>query len=253
MLARISHNDRIYKVNLINPIDISIPIHPNKNCVNAFYAPSPSAEPVRMGDFVGSVKSGSPVNFYNVQINPHGNGTHTECVGHISKEMESINQALKQSLSFAKLVSIKPLKMDNGDCVITTAQVSKALLHSNAESLIIRTLPNERIKLVAKYSGKNPPYFDPKALEFLAEKNIQHLLVDLPSVDKEEDGGALAAHKAFWQYPFNTRKSATITELIYVPDTVPDGDYLLNLQICSLELDAVPSKPVLYKVICCED
>ncbi|MEX2589824.1 MAG: cyclase family protein [Chitinophagales bacterium] len=249
MLAKISHNDQMFKVNLDKPLDISIPLHPNKNCVNAFFAPMPEAEPVRAGDFVGSTQEGGPVNFYNVHINPHGNGTHTECVGHIAKEFYSINENLKKFFALAKLISIKPVEMSNGDLMITTSQLTKALKDSDAEALIVRTLPNDRLKLVAKYSGKNPPYFEPEALAYLAEENIQHLLVDLPSVDKEEDGGALAAHKAFWQYPFDTRKSATITELIYVPDSISDGNYLLNLQICPLELDASPSKPVLYKII----
>jgi hypothetical protein len=33
---------------------------------------------------------------------------------------------------------------------------------------------------------------------FLHESGIQHLLIDLPSVDKEKDEGKLLAHKAFW-------------------------------------------------------
>jgi hypothetical protein len=74
----------------------------------------------------------------------------------------------------------------------------------------------------------------------------------LPSVDREEDQGKLLAHKAFWNVK-NTqelnpdaRLSCTITELIFVPDAIQDGTYLLNLQIASFENDASPSKPVLY-------
>jgi kynurenine formamidase len=33
---------------------------------------------------------------------------------------------------------------------------------------------------------------------FLHESGIKHLLIDLPSVDKEKDEGKLLAHKAFW-------------------------------------------------------
>ena len=75
---------------------------------------------------------------------------------------------------------------------------------------------------------------------------FQHLLLDLPSVDREEDAGQLLAHHAFWQYPAQPRREATITELIFVPNEIADGLYLLNIQITSLELDASPSKPVLY-------
>jgi hypothetical protein len=77
---------------------------------------------------------------------------------------------------------------------------------------------------------------------------VQHLLIDLPSVDREEDGGQMLAHKAFWQYPDNPRKEATITEMVFVPNEVPDDLYLLNIQIASLETDASPSKPLLFKL-----
>jgi hypothetical protein len=99
-----------------------------------------------------------------------------------------------------------------------------------------------------QYSGNNPTYLESALGEFLASQNVKHLLVDLPSVDREEDGGALATHHAFWQYPQNTRLDATISELIFVNNEIADGFYLLNLQIASFESDASPSKPVLYKL-----
>jgi hypothetical protein len=83
---------------------------------------------------------------------------------------------------------------------------------------------------------------------YLAERGIKHILIDLPSVDREVDGGKLSAHKEFWKFPSSIRKEATITELIFVSDSIADGLYLLNLQIASLEMDASPSKPVLYKL-----
>ena len=80
----------------------------------------------------------------------------------------------------------------------------------------------------------------------LREKGIDHLLIDLPSVDREQDNGQLLAHHAFWNYPEQTRLQSTITEFIYVPNEVADGMYLLNMQIAPFENDASPSKPVLY-------
>lgn len=249
MLANIRYKEKVFEFDLEKAIDISIPINFKANAVNAFYAPKATAEPVRMGDFVGSTLEGSPVNFYNVQINPHGNGTHTECVGHISKEKFSINKQLKQFFAFAKLISIAPEKQENGDLIITKQEVLNALDNNwDFEALVLRTLPNTNSKLSAQYSGTNPAYLSAELLAFLAKKEIKHLLLDLPSVDREEDGGKLAGHKAFWQYPEKPRLDATITEMIYVPNDISDGDYLLNLQICSLELDAAPSKPVLYKI-----
>jgi kynurenine formamidase len=87
-----------------------------------------------------------------------------------------------------------------------------------------------------------------EAAKYLVERGVQHLLLDLPSVDREEDGGQLLAHRAFWQYPEAVRKHCTITELIYVPNEIKDGFYLLNLQTASFDLDVSPSRPVLFLV-----
>jgi arylformamidase len=88
-----------------------------------------------------------------------------------------------------------------------------------------------------------------EAAVFLRECGVHHLLLDLPSIDKEADDGKLSAHHAFWHYPEATRKDCTITELIYVPDHVKDGEYLLCIHFPSFENDAAPSKPVLYAFI----
>ncbi len=85
-------------------------------------------------------------------------------------------------------------------------------------------------------------------MEYLVELGIEHLLIDLPSVDKEKDNGALLAHKTFWNYDGELRKSATITEFIFVPNHILDGTYFLNLQVAPFENDASPSRPVLYKI-----
>ena len=81
------------------------------------------------------------------------------------------------------------------------------------------------------------------------ESGIKHILIDLPSVDKEKDNGALLAHKAFWDFNGDQRLDATITEFIYVPDTVEDGLYMIDLQVAPLENDAAPSRPILYKIL----
>ena len=84
---------------------------------------------------------------------------------------------------------------------------------------------------------------------FIRERGIKHLLIDQPSVDREHDEGKLLAHKAFWNYSIKERLDATITELIYAPDSIPDGYYLLNLQIAPFENDASPSKPILDRFL----
>ncbi|MFQ5445502.1 MAG: cyclase family protein [Saprospiraceae bacterium] len=243
-------NGRTWFADLTRPIDIGLPLREGPGGVNCFYAPPFSTEPVVAGDFTGSTLQGGPVNFLNVMFNPHGNGTHTECVGHISKKRFTINQCLKKFHFFAKLVSVFPTRQDDGDRVILRRQFEDLIVPGEAEALILRTLPNDECKLNLNYSGTNPPYLHRDAAAFLVECGVEHLLLDLPSVDREEDGGALRSHRAFWRYSGQpqdlVRENCTITELIYVPPAIKDGLYLLNLQIASFEIDASPSKPVIY-------
>ena len=141
------------------------------------------------------------------------------------------------------------MMIENHDEVIYKEQLKAHIKHPEAEALAIRTLPNDPLKKVAKYSGHNPAYMCPNAISFLREQGIEHLLIDLPSVDPEEDEGQLQAHKAFWNYPEHPCTHSTITELIYIPHDVEDGLYFLNLQIAPIEMDAAPSNPILYKIL----
>jgi arylformamidase len=255
-----------YQTDLSKPIDISIPLIFNElNNPNAWFCPPPEADAQKFGDYIVAVENGSAVNSMGVRIFPHGNGTHTEGVGHLMKQGKwvTVNQALTTFHSIARLVSIFPTRLENGDRVILKEQLEDIFDNNESfESLIIRTLPNDDLKPKMQWSGTNPTYFVDESLNLVAQKGIKHLLIDLPSVDKEDDGGKVAAHRAFWQFfegknekiventegPF-FRKNATITEMIYVPNNIKDGFYLLNLQIPSFELDAAPSKPILYALV----
>lgn len=248
MKITFQHKEKTYQTDLAKPLDISIPLKEGDDTVNCFYAPLMETAPVIAGDFIGSTRRGGLVNFLNVRLNPHGNGTHTECVGHIAKEVYTINQSLQNFHFVAKLVSIYPTRLDNGDRVILKSQLEEVLKVEETEALIIRTLPNDEAKLSRHYSGNNPPYVDHEAIIYLVNCGVNHLLLDLPSVDREDDEGKLLAHRAFWQYPDRIREKCTITELIYVKNLIKDGFYLLNIQIASFEIDASPSKPVVYEL-----
>ncbi|MEM0993926.1 MAG: cyclase family protein [Bacteroidota bacterium] len=247
MLIQLTHAGKNYQCDLAQPIDIAIPA----GQVKCFYATDFEARPYVSGDFVGSVVAGAPVNFFDLQINPHGNGTHTECLGHITKQQELVNDHLQQFHFVAQVVSVALTKQPNGDQIITKTALQTACPDTLPDAIIIRTLPNTTQKLTMDYSGTNPPYLEVAAVQFLVEAGIRHLLIDLPSVDREVDEGKLLAHHLFWNVAAqaakdNTRSDCTITELIYVPDEVQDGLYLLNLQLPAIPLDAVPSKPTLY-------
>jgi len=261
MITTISLNNTNYTINLSKPLDLSIPIKNGEENPNCFWAPYPVFEPYKAGSFVGATYTGAPVNFYNVKINPHGNGTHTECVGHIATETFTIRNCLIQHWFKARLISVNPTKMENGDTVILKESIQPLLNNmDNCTALVIRTLPNDLHKQTKLYSGSNPTYLDVQAMKWIVEKGIEHFLIDLPSVDREEDKGALLSHHAFWNYPpFGTkatpgdldkvRKQCTISELLFIDDAITDGDYFLNLQTVSFDLDVSPSKPVLYAIL----
>jgi arylformamidase len=249
MKISLIHLGTSYTADLSKAIDLSIPLIPGSDSPNCFWAPHFTAEPVRSGDWVGDTLLGGAVNFKTVTINTHGNGTHTECVGHIAKEPVTINQVLTNFHHIAQVVSVYPQILENGDKVITKSQIKDALTQNGVKALIIRTMPNNNDKKRRIYSGTNPPYLHHDATLYIIEQGIEHLLLDLPSVDREQDDGLLLSHKAFWSYPSTIDKKKTITEMIFVNNSVLDGLYLLNIQIASFELDASPSKPVLYKLI----
>lgn len=247
MIATISHKGTDYRVDFNQPIDISIPMRPAEDSVRAWYVDAPVIVPVEGDGFIGEIKQGGSVNFRNIMFNPHGHGTHTECVGHITPESESVNQQVKKFHFIAELVTIDP-EPHNEDLIITKDQIEKALDGKQPEAIVIRTHPNTQKKLTKNYSNTNPPYLTEECAKYIAQTEIEHLLIDLPSVDREFDEGKLLAHRAFWNYPENTRLSASITEMIYVSEEITDGTYLLNLQFASFENDASPSKPVLFKL-----
>lgn len=248
MIATLFHRGKEYKTDFFQPIDISLPLYSDKSCTSAWYVSPMKLEAVRNGNWVGDVNEGGSVNFRNITFNPHGNGTHTECVGHISREFVTINECLKRFMFVAEVITILPMQLENGDFVITAKQLESALEGAKPEALVLRTLSNSDDKKHMQYSNTNPPYILEEAIVYLNKLGVEHLLFDMPSVDREVDSGVLAAHHVFWQYPQNTQFQKTITELIYVPNEVLDGTYILNLQIASFENDASPSKPVLYKV-----
>ncbi|ARS36947.1 cyclase family protein [Pontibacter actiniarum] len=249
MEASITYHNQTYTFNPLEPLDISMPLHQELPQPECFWAEPVSYETIRVGDFVGSVAEGGSTNYKRVHITPHGNGTHTECYGHISADANAtIHNCLKHFLFVAQLITVAPQKQENGDEVVVLEDVQRQIGAQKPEAVILRTSPNSEEKLTRHYSGTNPPYLDHRIGQYLAQNSIQHLLLDLPSVDRESDGGELLCHHAFWQYPHSTRCGATITELVYAPDRVADGLYLLNLQIASLQLDASPSKPVLYRL-----
>lgn len=242
MQVTVSHNGTRYVADLNNGIDLCIPISADGK-LNAYYAKPVTMQPYVMGDWVGAVAKGASVNYRDIFFNPHGNGTHTECVGHIHKEVFSVNEHFKQFHSVAQLITIQPKEMPDGDSVVMPDQLPEL---NGTDAIIIRTLPNDASKRNRVYSGTNPPYLHHETVARLVTSGCRHLVLDLPSIDREEDGGKLLGHRAFWNYPEAPRMDCTVTELAYIPAEAEDGLYLLNLQVAPFENDAAPSRPLIF-------
>ena len=242
-----------------DPIEISIPLRFGGEQPNAYGVEPASSAACEYGDLVGDTRRDGSCNFERVSLIPHCNGTHTECVGHITHQRISVRDCLTDVIVHAVLISAEPARAAGDDLVIRRAELEAAGLVTGSgtgDALIVRTLPNEPDKRSRTYDAENiPPYFSADAMEFIVECGFRHLLVDMPSIDRLFDDGKLANHRIFWNVPAGsfeineqTRINSSITELIYVPNEVPDGKYLLNIQIAPFESDASPSRPLLFKL-----
>lgn len=255
MKMTVTINNQQYDIALSKPLDISIPICFGEEQLSAFGAPPAQKQAYASGDFLGDVSKGGSCNCETYTITPHCNGTHTESVGHISSNDITIHDALTDHFIPAALISVTPGKQDN-DLIITKAHLEQAVSTMPEDflhALVIRTLPNTDNKVTRFYGDDMPPYFTAEAMQYIHDKNIQHLLVDMPSVDRLDDGGKLLNHRIFWniseaETTIHEVSNKTITELIYVPNDISDGTYLLNLQVAAFKSDAAPSKPVLFEV-----
>lgn len=235
------------------PLDISIPMVSGSENLRAWYVDPPLIEPVRANGFIGAVAEGGSVNFRNIFFNPHGHGTHTECLGHITKEVFSVNRSLKTFFFKAVVVTIHPdilfnEEYEEEDLVITLTQLEQIKWDADTEALVIRTMPNPESKMHKNYSASNSPYISIDCVKLLNDRGIKHLLIDLPSVDRETDGGKLLFHHGFWNVPENPDHFKTITEFIFVDNSIADGTYVLEMQMAPFENDASPSRPVLYEI-----
>ena len=250
------------------PESIGITLHFDGPQPNHFGAAVAAARPMQSSSFVGDTRQGGSCNAQDVYLNPHCNGTHTESISHIIDEVIAPFEVIKQALVLAQVVTVTPESdytgsdgyqpvLENSDKVISKNMLTTVLkdLHEGVKALIIRTLPNDEDKKTYQYGGEvQPPFFTNDAMQWLAESTeIEHLLVDMPSVDRLYDGGLLSNHRLFWnvaagchQLKDSQHTHKTITEMAYIPNHIQDGSYLLNLQTPKLKLNAVPSHPVIY-------
>jgi arylformamidase len=267
----VSFAGRRWRANTSQAHDLSIPLDFAGPQPTFFGADRAKAEALQAGTFIGDVRRGGSVNCARYTLTPHCNGTHTECVGHVTIESRSIRSLAPAHPVLCVVVSVTPENFESteersplvsqpGDRLITRLSLESATSQLGslpAGALVIRTLPNDRAKLSRNHDeGAPPPYLSAEAAQWLVSSNVEHLIVDLPSIDRASDEGRLTAHRIFWGMPAGataassaTRAHSTITELAYVDDVVSDGLYLLSLQVAPFEAEAAPSRPILYPLV----
>ena len=198
-------------------------------------------------EYVLDKSKGSSVNCAKItDFVPHTHSTHTECLGHISAQGPFISEILPQIPPYMHAVLVTPQ---------ITNQITRESLESVLEgrgfdyckAIIVRTLftPEAKDNCV-DFTESGAPYFTGDAMSYLKSKRFVHLLTDLPSVDHETDK-ELPAHHEFFD---SSQEFRTITELCclskYSTEELPDGLYMLNLQILNMHSDASPSRPLLF-------
>lgn len=247
--------------------DLSIALKFNGAQPNTYGVPAATSQAFEGGGFVGDTRRGGSCNFETYTFTPHCNGTHTECIGHIAKERISVRETLQESLIPAILATVTPRSQSSDSYLPGLNPKDKVidldLLKTELEpvedeflgALLLRTLPNDDSKKSRDYMQVPPAFFTLDAMQYIRDRGVRHLLVDLPSVDRLYDEGRLSAHHVYWEVNQGSNEvpphpqlhsAATITEMIYAPDRIPDGKYLLNLQIAPFHSDAAPSRPVIY-------
>lgn len=257
----------ISKIDITKGVEISIPQFFDQSQTNAYSSPPAESKPLLFNGFIGSVSLGGSCNCHQITIVPHCNGTHTENVSHLLKDIFPINKSLSTEFIKCTLIDIIPEgindcnehyypKIDISDHLISQKLLRERLsIEKNltgTKGLIIRTLPNFEEKKSKIYRHNESPFFSNEAMEYIIEMGFKHLLVDFPSVDRADDDGILSNHRIFFNQDIeklkhNITPENTITELIYVPNSITEGDYWIQIQIPSFCSDAAPSRVFLFQ------
>jgi arylformamidase len=260
-----------YRADLSKQQSIAITLLPNGEQPSHFGVAACTSETIIEGDFIGDTKRGGSCNCNTLTITPHCNGTHTESISHVVNQSISVFDSIESSTFACALVSITPQVasdctesyqpfMDSSNQVITRSQLELVLDKYSNEQLVglaIRTQPNISAKKSMVYNSDNyPVYLTNDAMQYIVEREVNHLMVDFPSVDKMYDDGKLSNHRLFWNIIADDKNlnsqsnlNKTITEMIFADSSISDGFYLCNLQVPEIATDAVPSRPILTALV----
>ena len=251
MKIQINHNNQVYHIDSKKGHDLSIRNDFSGNEPTFFGAEQPEAVPQHSGDFIGDLESGGSCNVPIVSCNIHCTGTHTECISHIQDSKFKIPDKVPRDFIPAHLITVEPVAensikdsyhCDISDSIVIGKELIKNKISTSCQALIIRTLPNDQSKISRNYDDQPAPFFTNDAIHYVNKLGIMHLLVDVPSIDKPDDGGRLGNHRLFFD------RGDTISELLYIPNDLLDGFGFLQIQVPNWNLDSAPSRPIFFPV-----
>ena len=232
-------------------IDLSIRNDFSGRAPTFYGSEQPRYKALRSGNFVGDIKEGGSCNVPIVTLDIHCTGTHTESISHVIDSEVKITDVCPNGMIPTYLVSVELCEANEtnesyhsdivNDKLITKKELQKNIPES-CSGLIIRTIPNDDSKKTRDYHLKPAPFFTNDAIDHINELGVKHLLVDIPSLDKANDGGQLENHKRFF------KQGKTISELLFIPNDLKDGFGFLQIQIPNWGLDAAPSRPIFYSI-----
>ncbi len=254
---------RDFRIALESPVSLARPVDFAADGLTFFGAPPASVTPLIVGSFNGRVARGASCNGSTLTLTPHCHGTHTECVGHLTCEPIDAWRIAPRGLMHALLVSVAPQDRVISRAALDTAIRRATTSHADTatpSALILRTMTGDAAPAGAV---RDAAHVSVEAAMLLVERGIQHVVLDLPSMDPAADDGKLAAHRVFFGLPPRhsdgavTRASearadrahCTITEFAQIPRTLADGPCLLQLAMPEIDGDAVPSAPLLFPLV----
>ena len=249
---KLEYNDQKYDIDLDGGTDLSIPNRFDGLSPSFYGSQAPLVKPLESENFIGDIEKGGSCNVPIVTVDIHCSGTHTECSGHINNSGLKIADVCPRNFLLSQLITVSPVsssktndtyhKSLSNELIIPVEAIEAEFRVASQNALVIRTSPNHKSKRNHNYDSDTPSFFSNQAIEFILDMGIDHLLVDLPSIDRGDDDGLLGNHHRFFS------EGVTISELLYIPDQLEDGLGFLQIQIPNWHLDAAPSRPIFFPI-----
>ena len=250
-------NNKIRTYRLGEAVSVSrrIKFRPVLSAPNTFHLPPISEEVFELpGQFTGHVDRGGSCNVMTLRYIPH-TITHLETAAHIMSPksnpptiLDLDNKILTGILYLIDLTGIEPQEGNLVPWPVVKKKVAKIDLLISA--LAIKTQASE-LPEDYDFSGKNFLALAPETAEGIQKfkfgtskrVGIHCLLLDLPSIDPEKDGGKLLAHRAFFGLPKTgfTAKAIpqnALVEMAYFP-SLEEGYYYFTITPPRIQTNAV--------------